>query len=466
MSIDLDPAATGLEGLAGICDGPVLGPRDGGYAEACACWNVAWTHRPAIVVRAANVNDVIRAVRHAVDRGLAIAVQGTGHGVTVPADERSLLVVTTDLDQLRIDPEARTASFGAGLTWNPVLAAAAEHGLAPLLGSAPHVGAVGYSLGGGFGWLARKYGLAVDGIRSMRVVLFDGRLVTTTPAEEPELFWALCGAGGGSLGVVVEMTVALAAVADVYAGNLFYPLDAAPDVFDFYVDWSGGAPEELTSAFNITAFPPLDIVPEPLRGQTFVIVRGCYAGAAVEGAALVAAWRNWRTPLMDMWGPMSFGRCAEISQDPVDPVPAATSGRWLATLDRGVLDAMLGAVVGDQPSPMLFAEARHAGGAIARPNPAVSFAARGAECSLELVGMITGPDADGELERRFEATWRAVAGNLAELPGYLNFTEGQERVQTATQAFGEALWVRLAAAKLAYDPDNHFRHGVPLRTER
>jgi hypothetical protein len=114
MTIDIDPAVTGLDRLAGICDGPVLGPRDPGYAEACACWNLAWSHRPAIVIRAASENDVVRAVRHAVERGLAIAVQGTGHGVTVPADEASVLIVTTDLDHVRVDPGGRTATIGAG----------------------------------------------------------------------------------------------------------------------------------------------------------------------------------------------------------------------------------------------------------------------------------------------------------------------------------------------------------------
>lgn len=454
-----------IASLAADCRGAVLRPRDEGYEDTCRGWNLAWTQRPAVVVRAADEADVARAVRYAAEHELALAVQNTGHGVTVPADEGSVLVVTSGLDQVSVDPRARTATMGGGTTWNPVLAAAQQHGLGPLLGSAPHVGAVGYSLGGGFGWLARKHGLAVDAVRSLRIVLADGRTVTASPEHEPELFWAMCGTAGSGLGVVVEMTVALVPVADVYAGNLFYPMDAAEEVFGRYLDWSEQAPPELTSAFNITAFPPLDIVPEPLRGNAFVIVRGCYAGSAAgeSGRRLVDRWRTWREPLMDRWTTIPFARCAEISMDPVDPIPAASSGRWLSQLGVPTLQAMLEAVVGgDGPSPMLFAECRHAGGATASDNPQVSFAGRGGGRMLELVGLITGPGADAELERRFEDTWQRLRPNLAALPGYLNFAEGHEKVQISRDAFDVRTRERLAAAKRRYDPHDLFRHGIPL----
>ncbi|WP_159621353.1 FAD-binding oxidoreductase [Ruania rhizosphaerae] len=451
---------TSLDDLAAICEGRVLQAGDDGYDEVCACWNLAWTHRPAVVVQAAGEADVVYAVRHAAARGWAVAVQTTGHGVTVPADEHSLLLVTGALDRVRIDPVSRTAAIGGGITWTSVLAAAQEQQLAPLLGSAPHVGAVGYSLGGGFGWLARAYGLAVDSIRSLRVVLADGRVITTSPQDEPELFWAMCGTTGSALGVVVEMTVALHPVDQVYGGDLFYALPDAREVFEFYGDWINRAPSELTSAFNITAFPPLEMVPEPLRGQTFAIVRGCFAGEMEAGRELVDQWRSWRTPLMDTWAPMPFSQVAQISMDPVDPVPAASSGRWLATLGPQVPEVMLEAIAG--PSPMLFAEVRHAGGAIRRDNPAVSFAARDARYCLELVGMIPSAEADAELERRFEHAWRRLAPHLSDLCGYLNFAEGTERVQLAARAFPAETQARLAAAKRRYDPDDVFRHSISL----
>ncbi|GAA1187363.1 FAD-binding oxidoreductase [Nesterenkonia xinjiangensis] len=457
-----------VEHLAASCRGVVRLPTDGTeYLEACSGWNVAWTQRPAVLVGATSEGDVVHAVRYAADHDLTVAVQNTGHSVTVPADERTLLIVTGGLDQVSVDPQTQTATVGGGTTWNPVLADAQRQGLAPLLGSAPHVGTVGYSLGGGFGWLARKHGLAVDAVRSMRVVLADGRIVTTSPAEEPELFWAMCGTAGSGLGVVVEMTTALVPVEEVYAGNLFYPLDAAGEVFDRYLDWSGQAPAELTSAFNITAFPALDIVPPPLQGQTFVIVRGCWAGApgsdADAGPRQLDTWRAWKPPLMDTWTSIPFARAAEISMDPVDPLPAASSGRWLSRLDRIVLDAMVEAVCGGEgPSPILFAEARHAGGAIRRDNPEVSFGARDGDRMLELVGLITDPVADTDLEHRIATIWRRLKELLAPLPGYLNFVEGHERVQASRHAFDADTLDRLRAAKRRFDPHDLFRHGIPL----
>ncbi|GAB3193745.1 FAD-binding oxidoreductase [Nesterenkonia suensis] len=465
----LDSAhATDIERLASACRGPVLSPSDGAeYLEACSGWNLAWTQRPAVVVVAASVVDVVHAVRHAVDHDLTVAVQNTGHSVTVPADDRTVLIVTGGLDQVSIDAASRTATVGGGTAWSPVLAAAQQHGLAPLLGSAPHVGTVGYSLGGGFGWLARKHGLAVDAVRSMRVVLADGSTVTASPSEEPDLFWALCGTAGSGLGVVVEMTTGLVPVEEVYAGNLFYPLDAVGEVFERYVAWSDQAPAELTSAFNITAFPPLEIVPEPLRGQTFVIVRGCWAedprDGTGSGKTWVDAWRTWRTPLMDTWGTIPFARSAEISMDPVDPLPAASSGRWLAQIDGEVLAAMVEAVCGGRsPSPVLFAELRHAGGAIRADRPEVSFAARQGDRMLELVGLVTGPAADADLEARFTTIWRRLNEHLAPLSGYLNFVEGHERVDVTRQAFDAETRRRLQTVKRRFDPQDLFRHGVPL----
>lgn len=244
---------------------------------------------------------------------------------------------------------------------------------------------------------------------------------------------------------------------------LLYPVDAAGEAFDFYLDWVRGVGDEMTSAYNITAFPPVEIVPEPLRGKSFVIIRGCHCGRPDEAAALIDLWRRWRPPAHDMFVAMPFRDVAAISNDPVDPLPAVTTGRWLARVDRTTADAMYEAVRhGAEPSPVLFAELRHAGGAIAREDPHASFAARAGQYMLEAVALTPTPDAARDAEDRFTALWHKLADHIAPLGGYLNFVAGQERVSQLHAAFDHDTLRRLAAIKRAVDPENLFAHGLPL----
>ncbi|GAB4012005.1 FAD-binding oxidoreductase [Nocardioides ultimimeridianus] len=422
----------------------LLLPSDEGFDAARSAWNLCFDHRPAAVVPARSVSDVIEAVRLAREKGWSVTVQATGHGMAVAADASSLLLDVSGMDDFTIDPDRRAATVGGGTQWGPVLAAAQEHGLAPLLGSAPHVGAVGYSLGGGFGWLGRRHGLGVDRVRRMTVVLADATVVEASPDQNPDLYWALLGGGTGSLGVVVELETELLPVGQVCAGNLLYPIEAAAEVFDFFLDWTRTVGEDMTSAFNITAFPPLEMIPPPLCGQRFAIVRGCHCGDPAEAEALVDLWRRWRAPAMDMFGPLPFAEMAHISNDPLDRVPAAVTGRWLREADRTTY------------------ELRHAGGAISTPNASVSYAARGAEFSLEAVAITPVPEAEHAARELFATMTTAVAGQTPPLAAYLNFVEAEERVALARQAFDETTWERLAATKRAVDPDGMFSHGLPL----
>lgn len=444
--------------LSDLLTGIVLDAAHPDYATAGSAWNLAFTHRPDLVVVAADERDVAATVNHARGAGLSVTVQATGHGVTVPADSGSILLVMSRLNRVVIDPESRTATVGGGARMAAVLAAAQEHGLAPALGSSPSVGAVGYSMGGGFGWLARQYGLGVDAVRQLRVATADGAIVTASPESNPDLFWAMCGSGGSSFGVVVEMTMALFPVTQVYAGSLLYPFEAAADVYDRYRELD--VPEEFTDAFNITSFPPLDMVPEPIRGKTFAIVRGCHTDLD-GGRAIIDGWRQWREPLMDMFGPMPFTQAAAISQDPEDPVPGATTGRWLTGLSDEVGRAMIDAMTpGEFPSPVLLSELRRAGGAVSRPNPSVSYESRDASHALEMVGMVMGPESAAALAGLYSATWGRLADDLTTLPAYLNFAEGPERRALAQGAFSAGTLSRLAEIKAQVDPTGVFRHGV------
>lgn len=449
-----------LQAVAARLTGALVRPEDPDYDRARGAWNLIYTHRPSAVIEASSIQDVVEAVGLASQLGNSVAVQATGHGFTVPADD-AVLVTTAGLDLLEIDPESKVARIGAGVKWGRVLDEAHASGLAPLLGSSPDVGAIGYTLGGGFGWLGRRHGLAADRVVSFTVVLADGSVVNTSADSHPDLFWALRGGGHGDLGVVVEMEIELVPLARVYAGNLLYPVEAAHEVFERYCEWSGDLPEDFTTGFTIMNYPPIEDIPEPLRGRSFAIVRGCHCGDEAEATELVDEWRRWREPAVDMFGPMPFTDIAVVSQDPIDPVPAMSTGVWLSGLGVDVVEAMVEvAAHGEVPSPVIFAETRHAGGAISRPGADTSFTARQSERMLQVVALTPGPEAIADTTSRFERLRHRLGERIT--GPYLNFMEGEERAASGRGAFTDDAWRRLREVKQAVDPTGLFSHGIQL----
>jgi FAD/FMN-containing dehydrogenase len=445
--------------LAARIEGRVVTPDHPDYDTARGGWNLTYTHRPSVVVEAASADDVVSAIREASGAGVGVTVQATGHGFTTAGED--ILIATAGIDRVDVDPTTATARIGAGAKWEPVLVEAQRHGLAPLLGSSPGVGAVGYTLGGGFGWLGRRHGLCIDKVRWFRVVLADGSLVTASAEENPDLFWALRGGGHGSLGVVVEMEIELVEASEVYGGNLLYPIEMAMEVFDRYREWSHDLPDEITSAFTIMNYPPIDDVPEPVRGRSFAIVRGCHCGDMEEAASLIESWRRWREPAIDMFGPMPFGEVAAISQDPVDPVPAISSARWLTGLDLEVGEAIVEAAAhAEVPSPVIIAETRQAGGAISRPPSDTAYSTRHAERLLQVVALTPDPKAVADTDVRMDRLWERLGDRV--VAPYLNFLEGEERRELGRSAFDTARWERLAAIKAKLDPDEVFSSGLVL----
>jgi hypothetical protein len=465
MTITPTPASLGesLDELRLAVAGEVLVAGDDGYEQHSQGFNLALVQRPAVVVVAAGTDDVVRAVRFADDHDLPIAVQATGHG-TARAADGALLLVTSRLTGVDVDPQARTARIQSGAKFAAVLPVAQEHGLAPLMGSTTDVGAVGYTLGGGFGWLGRRYGLCSDSARSFEIVTADGELVRAAADENAELFWALKGGGGGSLGVVTSMELELYPVTDVYAGNLLYPAFMARDVLRRYRDWVADADERLTSSVVMMNFPPFDEVPEPLRGQSFVMVRGCWSGDLEQGAALVDQWRAWRPPVMDLFGPLPFSAADSISQDPVDPMPAMVTTESFDVLSDEAIDVLVRATVPEPGrAPMLvFAEVRQMGGQVrAGAASAANDLARSAEFVLELVGVPANEHVGLALEAHLRHTRAALAPHVTGA-AYLNFTEGAEKQARTASAFSAAHLARLRAVKAALDPHDRFSHGFRL----
>ncbi len=459
MTTTLPRAASGL---AGRIAGAVLTPADAGYHDLRRAWNRSYEHQPALIVVPSDVADVGVAVSHAAAHEMPVAIQATGHGVVQTADG-AMLVLTRDLDEVTVDADAWTARIGAGAKWDRVLGPATDAGLAPLLGSTPDVSAVGYTLGGGMGWLSRKYGIAADHVRALEVVTADGRLRRCTPDEEPDLFWALRGGGAGSLGVVTAMEIDLVPVASVYGGNLLYPGAMAREVGARYREWVQDAPEALTSSFALMSFPPVEAVPEPIRGKSFAIVRGAFVGSDANGTELLRYWREWRAPAADLWQRMPFADVATISNDPLDPTAGLATTEWFDVLSDSVIDILVRALFEqDGPSPLTLAEVRHAGGAMARePEHPNAYGNRGRQHLLEFVGITPTAEALEACEHFVAAVKHELAPHAAG-GAYLNFLEGAEKVRRAREGFEPSAWERIRRIKAEVDPANLFSRGLPL----
>ncbi len=438
--------------------GEVTLPGDPRYDEARMAWNLTFDQRPAMIVEAAGAADVAEAVRFARGSGLGLATQATGHG-PIGLPDGGLLLLTGRMKEMRIDPEARTAWLSAGLKWGEVLEKTQQYGLAPLLGSSPDVGVVGYTLGGGFGWLGRKYGLSTDSVTTFEVVTADGALLCASAQENPELYWALRG-GGGSFGIVTAMEIRLYPVDTVYGGNLIYPAVQAKEVMQRYREWTRTAPDELTSSVVLMNFPPFPAIPEFLRAKSFVMVRGCYTGPVEEGEDLLKSWRDWQSPLLDDFKVMPFSQVATISSDPVDPVPAESSGGWMNGLSDEAIDAIIAHTLpAGGPPNLMFTEVRHFGGAIRRVDPAAAaFSHRDAEMLMFCVGGAPTP-ADVARVRQAIANMKQAMQSAMTGGVYMNFVHGEEARQRTKDGYSPETYRRLQELKASLDPENIFRFG-------
>jgi hypothetical protein len=439
--------------------GRVITPSDLQYSAARQAWNLTVNQHPAVIVAAQSAADIVEAVRFAAAHGLGVAVQATGHGNVRPADG-AMLILTAGLDEVRIDAERQMAWVGAGVQWAAVLEAAQAMGLAPLLGSTPYVGAVGYTLGGGMGWLARKYGLATDSVLSFEVITADGELRRASATENSDLFWGLRG-GGGSLGIVTGMEFRLYPVTTVYGGNLFYPMAQAKAIFQRYREWIANAPDELTSSIVIMNFPAAPAVPAPLRGQRFVMVRGCYAGPIAEGEALLQHWRAWQAPVIDDFKAMPFSDVGSISNDPVEPLPSFSTGVWLQTLSDAAIETLIRYVAPSHGSPLVYAEIRHAGGAIRRVAQSGAYSHRDADYLLHLIGVAPTPETRFYLQHYTDQIKAALQPDLTG-GVYMNFLEGEESRAQVKAGFSPAAYAQLQQLKATYDAQNRLAYGFNI----
>jgi hypothetical protein len=450
-----------LEQLRTRISGQILTSQDDGYDMARQTWNLTVDQHPAVIIIPQTTRDIAEAVCFADAQNLEVAVRAGGHGTIREADQ-SMLIVTTQLTDVIVNAAAQTAWVSAGAKWGRVLEQTQGAGLAPLLGSSPDVGAVGYTLGGGMGWLARNHGLSADSVNRFEVITANGELINASASENADLFWGLRG-GGGNFGVVTGMEIRLYPLTTVYGGNLFYPIHKAKEVYAHYRRWIANAPDELTSSVVLMNFPPVPALPEFLRGQSFVIVRGCYSGPVEQGEELLKHWRTWQEPIVDGFTDMPFSQVASISNDPIDPMPSHSSGIWLKDIGDETVDVLIRYTAPRNGPPMLaFAEVRHAGGAIARVDPqSAAYGNRDAQHILQVVGGAPTPEVHEALKQHIAQLKRALTPHLHG-GVYLNFLEGLEAREATRAGFSQETYQRLQALKAKYDPTNRFSHSYDI----
>ena len=444
-SIDADP-------LRAAHRGPVVTAADDGWDMARAAWNLAVDQRPELVARAECTEDVVAAVRFAREHALRVRMQGTGHGACGDLSG-ALLIDTSAMRGVEIDAGRRVARVEAGALWSDVAGPAAAHGLAGLAGSSGGVGVVGYTLGGGMGLLGRRHGFAANSVEAVELVDAAGELRRVDAESDPELFWALRG-GGGNFGAVIALEFRLHPVAEVYAGNLFWPIERAREVMLAYAAWTATVPDTVTSSIRLLRLPPIPAVPEPLRGGAFINVVAAVIGDAATGAATIAPLREVAPAYLDTFCAMSPDGLVEVAGDPLDPVPSISGHALLADLPPDAIDAVLEVAGPEAQTPLLQVEMRQLGGALGEAAPG-SGAVGGLEAGFALfaVGL---PMAPGHAE--------AIAASLAGLRSavgpwtterrYLNFTD--DAVDAAT-LYPSPAHRRLAELRARIDPDAVFQ---------
>jgi len=448
------------QALGDELEGDVVAPGDSGWDDARRAWNLTADQNPAAVAFVTSADDVAATIRIARDGGLGVAPQGTGHGAAPmgPLDE-VVLVKTERMNRVEVDADAHTARVEAGVLWLALLEACDPAGLAALAGSSPDVGVVGYSLGGGLGWLGRSHGLACNSVTGFDVVTADGEARRVDADSEPDLFWAMRG-GGGNFAIVTAMDIALVPAREVYAGSVVVSAESAREIIQGYREWAAGVPEEMTSIVRLLHLPPIPEVPEPLRDRPVVTIGACYLGSEDEGVELLAPIRALAEPIMDLFTAMPASGLVRVHMDPEQPVPGLVHGALLGELDERAVDAFVDVAGPESGSPLLSAELRQLGGALSRPaEGAGALSHLDAGFVFNGVGMPMAPGmAEGihaHLDRVNEALGDWIAKGV-----YFNFVE---RPLAFDDLFSSEVGQRLSEVKREWDPDNVIRanHAVP-----
>jgi FAD/FMN-containing dehydrogenase len=452
----LGPAANALASQLG---GTLIAPGDPAYDEARKVWNGMIDRRPALIVRCADVLDVVATVRFAREQGLALAVRGGGHNVAGTAVADGAIVC--DLSQLRaveLDPDRQVVRAEPGATWGDVDRATQRYGLAVPGGVVSTTGIAGLTLAGGLSWHRRAHGMTIDNLLACELVTADGRVLRASETENAELFWALRG-GGGNFGVVTSFEYRAHPLGpDIAFAETMYPLEQAAEVFAGYREFVRTAPNEITADIGIWSFPAVDEVPTEQHGMPFAFIDAVYAGTPALGEEAMRPLRELAEPIGDTSRVLSY---LEL-QSKVDAFfPAGALRYYWKSLYMDDLSDEATKVILDwsasRPSPETLVFVRHLGGAIARVgDDATAFGDRSASFLLSIDTTWADADADEDNVAWTRAFWEDMQ-RFSTGRTYFAFAGQLEEGEALVRRSYGRNYERLAAVKAAYDPDNLFR---------
>ena len=431
----------------------VIAPGDADYDKARTVFYGGVDRHPAAIIRVVDANDASRVIHLARESGLELAVRSGGHsGAGHSVTEGGIVIDLSNMKDLQIDLKSRTAWAETGLTAGELTNAAARHGLAIGFGDTGSVGIGGITLGGGVGYLVRKYGLTIDNLLAAEVVTADGQIRHVDDQTHPDLFWAIRG-GGGNFGVATRFKFQLHEVPNVVGGMLILP--ATPDTIAGFIAASEAAPEELSGIGNVMSAPPMPFLPQEAHGKLIIMAFLVYAGEAEAGERALAPFRGLATPFADMLKPMPYPEIypSEEGAEEYHPV-AASRTMFVEKIDLDVAKTIM-EHLNASTAMMKVAQLRVLGGAMGRvPADVTAFAHRNSKIMVNIAALYQNPE-----EKAAHEAWVAdfaAALRQSDSGAYVNFLgdEGEERVRVA---YPGSTWDRLVEVKARYDPDNLFR---------
>jgi len=432
-------------------NGQMIAPGDSEYDQARALFYGGMDRHPAVIIRVKDANDVSRVIALARETGLEFAVRSGGHSVAGHSvSEGGIVLDLSDMRSLEIDVDGRTAWTEAGLTSGEYTTETNKYGLATGFGDTGSVGIGGLTLGGGVGYLVRKYGLTIDDLLAAEIVTADGQILQVDAQTHPDLFWAIRG-GGGNFGVVTCFQFRLHEVNEIMGGMLFLP--ATPEVVASFIHEAESALDELSTIANIMPAPPMPFLPADQHGKLVVMAMLVYAGEPEVGESVIAPFRAIATPIVDMVKPMRYPEIYPPEEGGYHPVGASRT-MFVDKIDRPTAETILERLQTSTGS-IAVAQLRVLGGAMARiPVNATAFAHRKSRIMVNLATLYENPD-----EKEIHETWVADFANMVQqgdTGAYVNFLgdEGQTRIRGA---YPGQTWERLQEIKSRYDPTNLFR---------